>query len=424
MSYRRFRRCLRCLGQGYFVASVLMFLVSTILFLSMYISMPHIEKNNKKVQISGLPSARGININSRSQGPGEGMASGKRQNLIIVAHGRSGSSFTGNIFNHHPSVFYLFEPYQTAERLHGKVEPFDKDYEAKSLEWINGLLKCDFVSPRHAQDLDHYYRKVMRRESRLTQASLALSSPPFCRFSTYDPMWSQGSCKETFDQKMLEQVCKTNYSMTVMKALFGRMPQTNIKHLIQMCDASSEFECKILFLVRDPRGIIPSSQAVNFFRDKDRIGLSRTREFSYLNCKRTEENLDILRSLPAKWRKRIKILRYEDLALNPSKGLAKLLEFAELPVNDALSKWLHLASHKGETKSEQDANPWRQDSAEGANRWRWKVMPYDITVIEHYCKHVMKLLGYKRLNLSYEIQRQIDISLIEDDFEASRWLVD
>ena len=29
----------------------------------------------------------------------------KRQNLIIVAHGRSGSTFLGNIFNRHPSVF-------------------------------------------------------------------------------------------------------------------------------------------------------------------------------------------------------------------------------------------------------------------------------------------------------------------------------
>lgn len=41
----------------------------------------------------------------------------KRQNLIIVAHGRSGSTFLGNIFNNHPSVFYLFEPYKISVLL-------------------------------------------------------------------------------------------------------------------------------------------------------------------------------------------------------------------------------------------------------------------------------------------------------------------
>jgi len=68
-----------------------------------------------------------------------------RQNLIIVAHGRSGSSFTGNIFNYHPSVFYLFEPYQTVERLHGGVAPFNRDYQEKSFELMQGVFRCKFV---------------------------------------------------------------------------------------------------------------------------------------------------------------------------------------------------------------------------------------------------------------------------------------
>ena len=33
-----------------------------------------------------------------------------RLNVIILTHIRSGSSFTGNMFNFHPDVFYLFEP--------------------------------------------------------------------------------------------------------------------------------------------------------------------------------------------------------------------------------------------------------------------------------------------------------------------------
>ncbi|KAJ7350139.1 hypothetical protein OS493_038272 [Desmophyllum pertusum] len=53
--------------------------------------------------------------------------------------------------------------------------------------------------------------------------------------------------------------------------------------------------------------------------------------------------------------KRIKILRFEDLAANPSKLLPDLLEFAGLPMDEAASNWLDLASHKPKTESEQKA---------------------------------------------------------------------
>ncbi|KAL9972116.1 hypothetical protein ACROYT_G018365 [Oculina patagonica] len=346
----------------------------------------------------------------------------KRQSLIIVAHGRSGSSFTGNIFNYHPSVFYLFEPYQTVERLHGGVAPSNRDYQEKSFEWMQGVFQCKFVSPKHANDLHHYYRKVTKDYPRDEQASIALSSPPFCRYNVSDLKWNIQDCAGAFDQKTLEDVCKKKYSTTVVKALMTRMPNNSIEQLIDVCDSSNEFDCKLLFLVRDPRGIISSSQAVSFYRETDRTGLAETRKFAYHNCRQTELNLDIIRKLPMRWKKRIKILRYEDLAANPSKLLPGLLEFAGLPMDEAVSNWLYLASHKPKTESEQKAAKWRQDSAEGAQRWRWKVLPYEISIIEHYCRHVMKMLGYKPLDLLYEMQRNLSISLLDKDFEALGWL--
>ena len=50
------------------------------------------------------------------------------------------------------------------------------------------------------------------------------------------------------------------------------------------------------------------------------------------------------------------------------------------------------------------------------------MQPYEITLIEHYCERIMKQLGYKPLDLSYEVQRDLNVSLLEDDFEALRWL--
>ena len=400
----RVRRCLRCLGV---ITIVLSFTFSTYVFVYAQGGRDDLEDGDK----SGIPD-----LTETSKGK-------RRQNLIIVAHGRSGSSFTGNIFNHHPSVFYLFEPYQTVERLHGGVAPFHRDYQEKSFEWMQGVFQCKFVSPTHANDIQHYYRTVTKNYPRDEQASIALSSPPFCRHNTTDPRWNlQDSCSDPFEQKMLEEVCEKKYSLTVVKALMGRMPNTNIEQLINVCDSSQESDCKLLFLVRDPRGIIPSSKAVLFYRETDKAGLADSRMFSYHNCRQTELNLNIIRKLPLSWRKRIKILRYEDLAQNPSKLLPSLLEFAGLPMDKGLSDWLYLASHKPETESEQKAAPWRQDSIEGADRWRWKVSPYEINIIEHYCRPVMKLLGYRPLDYSYEKQRNLSIRLLDSDFEALNWL--
>ncbi|KAJ7388052.1 Carbohydrate sulfotransferase 1 [Desmophyllum pertusum] len=204
----------------------------------------------------------------------------------------------------------LAEPYQTVERLHGSVAPFNRDYQDKSFQWMQGVFQCKFVSPEHANDLQHYYRKVQgMRRLRETQASVALSSPPFCHFNTSDPRWNlKEGCPEPLDQKM--------------------------------------------------------------------------------------------------WRKFVKEIQHD----------------CGLPMDEAASNWLDLASHKPKTESEQNAAPWREDSFEGAERWRWKVLPYEISIIEHYCSHVMKLLGYKPLDHSYEMQRNLSVRLLDDDFEALGWL--
>ena len=346
---------------------------------------------------------------------------GKRQNLVIVAHGRSGSSFIGNIFNNHPSVFYLFEPYQTVERLQGGVKPYDKLYQEKAREWMSALFQCRFVTPDHVRDLHYYYRTIARENN--PPASIALSSPPLCPRLPVDVEWQAAKGCPPLDQETLENTCQNMYNMTVVKVLLGRMPGTSIEQLLSTCE-SDKFDCKVLFLVRDPRGVIPSSRAVRFFREAESMGLPRTRIFSYENCRQTELNLQFIKTLPPRWKKRIKIFRYEELAVNPLKELPNLLEFAGLPMHHNLTKWVYLASHRPSSEGDRRASPWRQDSAEGADRWRWKVHPYDISIIEKYCGHVMKLLGYRALNQSYELQRNLTVRLLEDNYEAMRWLKD
>ena len=351
-----------------------------------------------------------------------GGANKKRLNLIIVAHGRSGSTFLGNIFNHHPSVFYLFEPYQTVERLVGIQAPYNQHYQETAFRWMQGIFQCDFVSAAHVDDLQSYYRKKYP-ENYNPMKSLVLLSPPFCRYNTTDPRWTLESCPP-LDQQTMEEECKNEYSITVVKVLISRMPEQNSKQLFSICETSDQFECKFIFLVRDPRGIIPSSRAVGFYGDNDRTALNGTQKFSKSICGLTEANLNIIRSLPSLEKSRVMLLRYEDLAANPLKTLPRLLKFAGLPMDESLSKWLYLASHLPETESEQKAARWRQDSQKGAERWRWKVSPETIAVIEHHCEHVMSVLGYIPVNGSRQLQTNLSASLLKDNYEALQWLND
>ena len=207
----------------------------------------------------------------------------KRQNLIIMAHGRSGSTFLGNIFNHHPDVFYLFEPYQTMERLHGRAEPENQHYQAKAFQWMKGVLQCDFVSLEHVKDLQLFYRRKYRAYYN-PQKSLSLLSPPFCPYNATDPLWTMESCPP-LDQRTLEETCKSKYSLTVVKVIMSRMPGGSIKQLLSICD-TAQFDCKFIFLTRDPRAIIPSSKAVGFFTE-EKGSLNGTKKFSQTICKTT-----------------------------------------------------------------------------------------------------------------------------------------
>ena len=177
--------------------------------------------------------------------------------------------------------------------------------------------------------------------------------------------------------------------------------------------------CSLWYEIHEGLFLRPEWQIFTARRTKS--GLTGTKKFANENCRQTELNLNITKQLPPKWRNKVKILRFEDLSVNPSKILPALLQFAGLPIDKAVSNWLYLASHKPETESEQKAAKWRQDSAERANRWRFRASPDEISIAERYCGRLMKVLGYKPLGNSFELQKNLSVALYDDNFEAIRW---
>lgn len=112
-----------------------------------------------------------------------------RKNLIIVSHGRSGSSLMGDIFNHHPSVFYMYEPLQSPERVMKRFRGGNINYTQKVDHFLSGLFRCTFDDPDILYDMQRYYRKP--DHPRISQA---IASPPLCPYRLTDPKWNPNLC--------------------------------------------------------------------------------------------------------------------------------------------------------------------------------------------------------------------------------------
>ena len=352
----------------------------------------------------------------------EERSSTARKNLIIVSHGRSGSTLMGDIFNHHPLVFYMYEPLQTVDRVSGEgTLGTNKNYNQLAQEFLTGIFRCRFEPPPMLADIEKFYRKPAH-----PRVSQAIASPPLCPYATTDPRWDPSLCPPMTGES-IGSACKNNYDLTVIKVLIPRIPENNIKSILAAC-SPEDVNCKVILLVRDPRAVIASALSVGFFQELKGNAKVGTRRFSYWNCKETEDNLEFVRKLPDSLRDRIKVQRYEDLALNPLKELSGLYKFAGLSVPESVRTWLNETTRqsRGDCNREQDgeqATCTKDDAWVAANRWRWKVHPHEIDIIEHYCRHVMLLMGYRPVDRSHELLANVKIPLFSDDYEAKHWFL-
>jgi len=145
-----------------------------------------------------------------SKAPLDDKEKAARKNLIIVSHGRSGSTLTGDIFNHHPSVFYMYEPLQTPTRVQEKKKINDTGYSSLAEEFLTGVFRCKFDNPDILNDIERYYRK--RDHPRVSHA---IGSPPLCTYQITDPKWNPRYCVPMTNE-VLGSACKDAYNLTVL----------------------------------------------------------------------------------------------------------------------------------------------------------------------------------------------------------------
>ncbi|XP_068105415.1 carbohydrate sulfotransferase 4-like [Hyperolius riggenbachi] len=327
--------------------------------------------------------------------------------LLVVSSWRSGSSFVGQIFNHHSDVFYLFEPghpvwmkfrNESSELLH---------YPVRDL--LRSLFTCD-VSP-----LRQYLPKGGNYigELRFFAESLALCSPPACSAfipsEGYDRFKCYHRCKDISLETMAER-CKT-HSHVVMKTV--RIFDLSI--LLPLF-RDSALDLRILHLVRDPRAIAFSRKYFDLeIEDKivlrnegdKNITISRVMEKI---CKSQVDINNVAKAAKA-LQGRYMVIRHEDLSNDPLQSIQQIYSFASLSLTKDLEQWAFNVTHE-EVENYNGVMTFSRESSQVTQKWRTNLDFSFVEEIQQNCKEAMDLFGYLAARSPTE-QKNTDLTLVK-----------
>ncbi|XP_064526597.1 carbohydrate sulfotransferase 4 isoform X1 [Pseudopipra pipra] len=330
--------------------------------------------------------------------------------ILILSTWRSGSSFTGQIFSQHPSVFYLMEP---AWHVWVKMS----QNSAKVLHMaVRDLVRSVFLCDMSVFDA---YMSSQKQKSDLFQweTSRALCSPPACDLFNRTDIITAGNCKKICSKypfSKVEEACKTYSHVAIKEVRFF-----DLKVLYPLLTDPS-LNIKIIHLVRDPRAVFRSREktAADLKRDSNIIvGSQRTKgEMGPYNTMQVicRSHVEIykagIQATPSFLKDRYLLVRYEDIVRDPLARAAQMYRFAELHFTPELQKWVHNITH-GKGLGAHAFVIGSRDAQRVSQAWR-ETLPFQkIEKVQNVCKDAMDLLGY-RLVQSEEEQKNMSLDLL------------
>ena len=331
-----------------------------------------IERNTSKVEISQTVE----NIKSRKFVA--------RKNLIILSPGRGGSSFLGALFDSNPQVMFWFEPLRIINAKLYKAAGVQQRKELKMnygetcVNLIDSFFKCDFSNISRTT-LSEYSKHTFRRWSK------ALTSGYLCPSKTLRCL--------SFSHSLLKKTCNS-YKHTVIKILTSRVPNKTLQSFRELFQQQNGYDVRLILLVRDPRAVIYSQiNSVKWIKGSYRNSHFRSNVQNL--CDTIEKNIRLGLLYPPPWLKdRVKVVRYEDLAVNTVGIARELYRFAGFDWSRSIDEWIS-AHERPPTNSDRSAYSLYRNASDVIDKW--KNAPEElIRVIEDVCSDLMDVVGYDR----------------------------
>jgi len=317
----------------------------------------------------------------------------KPKGLIIVSNARSGSKFVGQLFNQRDDTFYLFEP----------LLPFPNDCtveaEQRKINHLRDLLLCNIRSQKDIfSDIGIHHTNIGRNNTALNDC-LEMNFcyrdriAQFCRKPLcHQGQWETCSSCEPVDLDHAVQACRAA-SVRVLKV--NRL--CNIDNLAPILNEES-VDTKILQLVRDPRGTIASIDKLAM--ETRRTSTRPTIHMASNLCSTSSSNFNSAKNNQS-FRNKYKILRYEDMCLDPIRAASRLYSYVGLSMTPRMEKWI-TANTEGDSSDLGDSRAYRLLE----NRYQTRSL-----------KYVNRL---KPLGFGYDIDKSSLAILLNDPYTTIR----
>ncbi|CAI5767835.1 carbohydrate sulfotransferase 6-like [Podarcis lilfordi] len=346
--------------------------------------------------------------------PQEEVSAPTQTHVLILSSWRSGSTFAGQLFSQNPSVFYMMEPakhvwhrlpWGSPELLQGPLR-----------DLLRSVFLCDMGALlAYIEEPSMVYQLFMWPMSR------ALCSPPACEAFRRSDIIGVKECESRCGQTPFEKIseaCAT-YSHVVVKAV--RFFQMEALYPL-LTDPS--LHLRVIHLVRDPRAVYASRQAVSLHPDDLVIGNAVNGTPSTLGvmhrvCRaQAEMYLTALHHMPPALRGRYLLTRYEDLVRDPLEHLAKWYQFTGLTSSHRLESWVYNITHWSTADSDQkpgissvDPLEIQKNAKVASQAWRKHLSFQEVQDVQSICKEAMEVFGYKPA-ASEEEQRDLTKDLV------------
>lgn len=310
----------------------------------------------------------------------------KKLAIVIYAYHRSGSTFTGEILNHHPHIFYLYEPMRFGSVYFEKKK---NKRNTKIVDFLSNIYECKFDEMQKFTDNLNNNKK-----GRHVTISVPVAEALGCK--NHINSGRLFKCPDTegnVPSSLLAQLCK---SRTVAIKLIRAVLKTHIVPLAKKL-TNSGFDVKVIHLLRDPRGHVSSLLSLT---GKDRLSKNNIQMHAREQCDRMLHDVNTGTSIFHE--NEYFLLKYEDLAQNSLSTSKKLYKFLGLELTESVKNYIQantgISQHVPTKKMVEDTySSYRANSTATSISWRKTLTANQINMIQKECKKLMDLAGYQLL---------------------------
>ncbi|XP_012723099.3 carbohydrate sulfotransferase 5-like [Fundulus heteroclitus] len=328
--------------------------------------------------------------------------------VLLLSSWRSGSSFLGQVFSQHPSVFYLMEPAWHVWTKNPKSSAGALRVAVRDLLW--SLYKCDYSLMKSYQPENPSLSNLF-----MWTQSRALCSPPACPVKSANESHCRQMCHSR-TLKKAEESCQTHTHVVLKETRFFELE--SLYPLLQ----DPNLDLRVVHLVRDPRAVIRSREASAYG-----LNTGSTIVLEQRNVSAAERQYEVIQEVcrshlniyergifnpPPFLEDRYKLVRYEDIVRNPTTELNDIYEFVGLQMTSEVEEWIHKMTHgKGNGGSNGAFQITSRNATKVSQAWRTVLQHNTVKRIQKVCKGAMLLLGYRTVD-SEEEQKRLDIDLL------------